>query len=291
MTSRVLVAVWAATTIALAGCSTTGKTEVGSAPVTNPTAPTDGTSRSTTTESRTSTSTGTKETTTTETTSTTRPGVATVSPKRAQASDYVGGNVDPMFPSGDPGKLSVVAVGKPDGQAPSISFVVRNNTAAPLYAIEAVAKATSGGKLVGSGDARNVEPVVIAPGEIGFGYVYFSNALPATATVEVTATGEGAAPKYSGRTPLIIGETNLVKGDYGDQLVGEVQVAADAEKAVEPPVAVTALCVDAAGKLAGAQAGYTDGKAMVAPGASATYSVDLFAPCPTFLIGASGYSL
>ncbi|HWJ61532.1 MAG TPA: hypothetical protein VNS19_06155 [Acidimicrobiales bacterium] len=228
-------------------------------------------------------------TTTTKADATTTAAPKEVKPAAAQASEYVGGNVDPAFGPGEPGELSVVAVGTPDGEHDTIPFVVRNNTAGPIYEVSATGKVTAGGKLVGSGEDQGVEPAVVAPGEIAFGYVYFSTTPPAGATVEITATASSEQDEFFGSVPMTIGTANIVPGDYSTSIVGEVTAPEDVE--VTGPVNVFVLCVDAAGTLSGSYSGFTDGDASILPGATATYTVDVYgdAGCPTFLIGSSGY--
>lgn len=211
---------------------------------------------------------------------------APAEPADAQASPYVGGNISPVFAAGEPGALSVVAVGTPDGEQTSIPFVLRNNTNGPLYNLSATGRATDGGQLSGSGEDQGVEPAVVQPGEIAFGYVYFSGAPSPSATVEVTPTGEPQASDFFGDVPLVIGDANLVPGDFGEQIVGEVTTEG---AAASGPISVMVLCVDQAGVLADVTFGFTDGDALGA-NSTATYSVDIFDPCPTFLIGSSGFT-
>lgn len=276
---RILVAVLLVT--AIGGCSTSGD-DVRSKPKTNeaddPKGDDAGEAEATTTEAA-----------EVEDTTTTTEEAKPVEPAAAQASDYVGGNVDPAFGPGEPGELSVVAVGTPDGEDSTVPFVVRNNTGAPVYDVNATGKVTKDGQLVGSGEDQGVEPVVVEPGEIAFGYVYFSATPPAGSTVEVTATASSEQDDFFASVPMATGEANLVPGDYSETIVGEVTAPEDVE--VSAPVSVFVLCVDAAGSLAGSYTGYTDGEASILPGATATYSVDIYdqGACPTFLIGASGY--
>ena len=91
---------------------------------------------------------------------------APTGPALARASEFVGGNVDPAFGSGEAGELSVFAVATPNGQEDSIAFVVRNNTSATIYDVAATGKVTSNGQIVGSGESQSVEPASVAPGEI-----------------------------------------------------------------------------------------------------------------------------
>lgn len=276
------VRITATTLLALlsVGCGL-GNDDVRSSPKTNEgttSAPTKSDDNVVTSGTIAATSTTAKKTTTTE--------AKPAPPALARASEFVGGNVDPAFGPGETGKLSVVAVGSPDGERESIEFVVRNNTSGPLYGVSATGKVTSAGKLVGSGESQSVQPAVVAPGEIAFGYVYFSAAPPAGSTIEVSATADSKQDDLFREVPLIIGEANPVAGEYSNQVVGEVTAPADV--AVSNPAEITVVCVDAVGKLSAHGTDYTDGDASILPGTSATYSVDISGQCPTFLVGASG---
>lgn len=225
----------------------------------------------------------------TNATTTTEAEVEAAEPAVARASQFVGGNIDPAFGPGEPGELSVIAIGTPDGESDSIPFVVRNNTSGDVYDVSATGRVTQEGQLVGSGEDQGVQPMVVAPGEIAFGYVYFSATPPAGSTVEVSVTADSEVGDYF--VPMIIGQANLVPGEYGDQIiVGEVTAPGSVE--VQGPVSVLILCVDEAGTLAGNQDAFTDGDASILPGSTATYSAHIYgdAGCPTFLIGSSGYT-
>lgn len=118
--------------------------------------------------------------------------------------------------------------------------------------------------------------------------MYFSTTPPVGSIVEIAATADSEQDSFFTSVPMIIGEANLIPGDFGDEVVGEVTTPADIE--VSGPVGVLIFCVDAGGNLAGTGSGYTDGDASILPGASATYFVSIYnKTCPTFLIGASEY--
>lgn len=210
-----------------------------------------------------------------------------IDPAGALASPYIQGNIEPAFGLGEPGALSVIAVGAPDGDSSTVAFVVRNNTNGPLYNIEATGRVTENGQLVGSGSSQGFEPAVLEPGHIGFGYIYADSGLSPTAAIEVTATGDRSRSDFYASIPLLIGQANLVNGEFSQQVVGEVTAE---DVAVTGPVNVLVLCVDAGGTVGRSFLGYTDGDAPIDPGATATYSVDIYnAECPTFLVGSSGY--
>lgn len=196
-----------------------------------------------------------------------------------------------QIPDGEDGKLSVVLVGQPDASDPSgtVPVVVRNRTEDTVYSVEASGTArASDGSLSGSGSSQGFAPSTVAPGEWAFGYLYFSNELPADATFEVTATGESDAG-FIGSVDVRPVEVNQVPGEYSAlQVVGIVANETDAQ--VEGPISVAVACFDGAGTtVTGVHTSYTDADS-VAAGGTTSFSVDLFdTDCPNFAVGASGY--
>ena len=223
-----------------------------------------------------------------ESSATTAPEAGPVGPKDTLASPFIQGTARVEFDPGDPDALSVVAVGPLDPDSSTIPVVVRNNTPSTLYQLEATGRLLdTAGQLIGSGSSQGFEPAALEPGYIGIGYIYMDAEKPPDATVEVTAAGDTDGT-FAGSVSLEIGQANVVPGDLGNQIVGDVTNTTDSE--VSGPVGVTVMCFDDTGAPIDVKIGYTDGDAPVAPGATVSYSVDLFDdPCPTFLIGASGY--
>lgn len=268
-------------------CSADGKNDVSSKPATNQStsAPADeDSSEPASTDAATSAPASMESPTTTE--------AAPVEPADARASAVVQGNISPDFGPGEPGQLSVVAVGTAQEEGETrVPFVVRNNTASVVYNVEATGRVNdAGGQPIGSGSSQGFEPAALEPGHIGFGYVYISAGVSPSSTVEVTATGDSEESTFGGGVAMALGAPNLIDGQFGKEILGEVINGTDAP--VSGPVSVLVLCVDQAGTLSGNFDGYTDGDADIPAGGVATYSVDLFDdPCPTFLVGASGYDL
>lgn len=84
-------------------------------------------------------------------------------------------------------------------------------------------------------------------------------------------------------------ETNVVPSEStGQQVVGIV--VNETDNTVQGPVSVNVICFDEAGTtVTGTHGGFTDADT-IAPGGTASFSVDLFdGPCPNFAVGASGY--
>ena len=204
---------------------------------------------------------------------------------------FVSGN--PAIGPGEPGKLSVVAVGKPKGEMGStVPVVFRNNTKDTLTSLELSGTARGAdGSLIGSGEDQGIEPFIVNPGEWAFGYVYFDTALPADAKIEVTARGDEAKGSISlfDKIPLKVSEVNLVKQEFGDNYVGIVVNTSD-EKALDSG-SVLIACFDAASQPIGVLSGTTDGE--ISKGGTASFSVDTYSSdgqCASYAVGASGYA-
>jgi len=196
------------------------------------------------------------------------------------------------IPDGDPGKLSVVSVGRPWGEyGSSVGVVVRNNTSTALTNIEVNGTARNAdGALAGSGSSQGFEPAVLKPGEWGFGYIYFDTTLPADARVEATARGdEYSDDDLFSRVMVVPVEVNTVPGDFGSRsYVGIVSNPGDSDTATDP-VGVEIACFDADSNLLQTFSGHADGE--VVPGGTASFSVEAYdAPeCAAIVVGASGY--
>lgn len=196
-------------------------------------------------------------------------------------------------PEGDSGMLSVALVGPldtgptADGTLP---VVVRNRTDSVVYGIEASAVARAAdGSLAGTGDSQGFAPTMVRPGEWAFGYVYFSAAVPADATFEVTASGD-SDPGFIGSLDVQPVETNLVPSEFtGQQIVGIV--ANEHNQDVFGPVSVDVACFDAAGTaVTSTHRSFTDSDT-IPIGGTASFTIDLFeVDCPNYVVGANGYT-
>ena len=73
---------------------------------------------------------------------------------------------------GEPGEVSVVATAAGLDRGGSLNVGMRNNTTGNVGRIELAGTARdAAGTLVGSGSDQGIDPAIVAPGEIAFGYV------------------------------------------------------------------------------------------------------------------------
>lgn len=218
---------------------------------------------------------------------TTTTAEAEVQPATTLASPYLQGTLDAELPAGQPGEVSVIAVGPPQASTP---VVVRNNTSDAVEVLLSATARDAGGALIGSGEAQGVEPVIVEPGHLGIGFVYLGIDDPPEGTaLEVTASG-AEVDEVSGLLPAVIIEHNLAAGEFDiQQVVGRARN--DNEQRMEGPINVLVVCFDEAGAPLSADIGFTDVDALE-PGQVGSFSVDLLgdAGCPRYLVGASGYS-
>jgi hypothetical protein len=223
------------------------------------------------------------QTTVETTTSTTKPLPAT---PRTSAAVHVVGAVN--LAPGQPGKLSVIAVGGPTtDNSSSIPVVVRNNTSGTLYNVSATAIARRSGALVGSGDSQGFEPAVVHPGEWAYGYVYFSVESVVGATFEVTANADTEASSFGQEQDLKIAEVNKIPGEFGDSIVGIVTNTSNST--IGGTAEVWTVCFDGVTPTS-VRSDFTDGSNPIAPGGTASFTVSLYTgECPSsYAIGAQG---
>jgi hypothetical protein len=193
------------------------------------------------------------------------------------------------FPAGERDSVAVVAFGPPlnDGAMP---VVVQNNNDHVVYEISVSGTARdAAGTLIGTGESQGVEPVELAPGGLGIGYVYFGlDTLPPDAQVEMTARGETSRQPL-GRVGLTIQELNLVPGDYSQQFVGTVKNETAEE--VTGPISVLVACFDEGGQPIDTVNGFTNEDSL-APDTVGSFTLTLsdIDVCPRFLAGSSGFN-
>lgn len=193
------------------------------------------------------------------------------------------------LPAGQPGKLSVIAVGSAptDANDSSVPVVVRNNTSGTVYNVSASGTARRSGALVGSGQSQGFAPAAVHPGEWAFGFVYFGQASLVGATFDVTATADAAASSFGQHVDLNIAEVNRTPGQFGeDSLVGIV--SNPTATTVSPPIEVFVICFDGANPKS-VFSGFTDGNIPLAPKATASFSVSLTSgSCQSYALGSNG---
>jgi hypothetical protein len=220
--------------------------------------------------------------TTTAPASTTVPPPA--KPAAPDASPYVVGFGDLSalsFPAGDPGELSIVSTGAQDELNDAVTIIVRNNTNDPIGQIEATGTARdAAGSLVGSGSSQGFKPVVVAPGEIAFGYVYFSGGFPKGSTFDIDIAGDEVDTYFR---PITITEIT----NTGDAIIGGV--SNDTGVDVTGPISADVLCFAAEGATIGPKSGFAE-QSELTDGAAGSFSIDLYSnDCPIGLAAASGY--
>ena len=119
-------------------------------------------------------------------------------PVDSQASQFVGGTFSGQQPTGEVGELSVIAVGEDIGQ--SVPLIVRNMTDESVIRIEINGLARDEeGRLLASGSSQGLNPNLVAPGEIAYGYVYFGfdTDMSRASTIEYTITAESVAGDFA----------------------------------------------------------------------------------------------
>lgn len=209
---------------------------------------------------------------------------APAEPAAPDASPYVVGFGDLSalsFPAGKPGELAIVSTGAQDELNDSVTIIVRNNTSDPIGQIEATGTAhDAAGALVGSGSSQGFEPVVVAPGEIAYGYVYFEGGFPKASTLAFDVTGEEVGTYFR---PITITEIN----NTGDAVIGGLSNNTGVD--VTGPISVHVLCFAADGTTIGPKDGYAE-QSDLADGATGSSSISLYGTkCPIGLAAASGY--
>jgi hypothetical protein len=223
-------------------------------------------------------------TTTSETEESTTTAPAPAEPAAPDASPYVVGFGDLSglsVPAGNPGELTVVSTGAQDELDDAVTIIVRNNTSEPIGQVEATGTARDpAGALVGSGLSQGFQPVVVAPGEIAYGYVYFDGGFPEGSTFEFDVAGEEVGTYFR---PITITEIN----NTGDAIIGGVSNDTGVE--VTGPISADVLCFAADGNTIGPKGGFVE-QSDLAAGATGSFSISLYGTeCPIGLAAASGY--
>jgi hypothetical protein len=193
------------------------------------------------------------------------------------------------LPNGQPGKLSVIAVGKATQNSSSVPVVVRNNTADTVYNVAASGTARKSGALVASGESQGFAPAVVHPGEWAMGYVYFgtNDAVIQGATFEVTATADTSPSSIFPEVDLTIAEANKTQGQFGATIVGIVRN--DTSSIIDTPIEVWLGCFEGSTPTA-VRSDFTNGDNPLSPKATASFSIDVpdTTPCTTYALGSTG---
>lgn len=192
----------------------------------------------------------------------------------------------PDLGAGEAGKATVVAVGRWENRGGGITVpvAVRNRTTATVRAELSAARNAAGG-MIASGSDQGTHPGAVASGEVALGFVYFSTDadLPKDAKFDFTVSTSPERGGSFGKADLRVTEANKV----GARVVGSA--VNDLGKKIQGPYAATVFCFEGA-TVVGTHGEFARPDGNAAPGATETFSVDLFdRPCPTFLVGVSGY--
>lgn len=196
------------------------------------------------------------------------------------------------FPTGRAGEVDVVHTGRYDQQAGLLPVVVRNNSAEPVIRPSVTGTALDeDGSILGSGEDQTFHPNLLLPDAIGIGYVYFGGSFPKGTTfdLEVTATPVSSFDaEFENIRDLVVDEARVVEGDFGPRGVGFVSNPYD--YSIQGPIDVRFACFDAPDNPLAHMPSSFAGKDQAGPGERLSFQVDLFEPCPVFLVGSSGFT-
>ena len=204
------------------------------------------------------------------------------------------GNAVPALHSEPSGQLSVAFVGTPyslgSGDGTMVPVEVFNGTDQSVAQVDVSGAASSGSAVVGSGDSQDVEPAVLAPGEVAFGMVFYTQDLPAGVTFTLTATGSNETSNVV-NIKVVQANYSGTGGIAGSGVVGSVMNPSSTN--VNAPVQTDLYCFSPTGTLQSVNGGFMAGNGGLPPGASGSYSIDIEGPAPCtsdFLVGSSGYT-
>lgn len=225
---------------------------------------------------------GERERTTSSTvreTTTTRSAVEAVD---ALSMASFGGLAPPAIPAGAAGEVSVVAQAAVLDSSGSLALVIRNMTRDPIAAIEVtgIARDSSGG-VVASGASQGFSPVLVRPGEIALGYVYF----------ELDLAGQALAYELqvSSRAPddLFTENAGLVFAEFNPLPSGPAGVVKNEGEDEAAFAAVQVVCFDDQGVPTRSDRSYAD-PSEIPPGGSAGFKVDLYGGGCAHYLAAAG---
>lgn len=177
------------------------------------------------------------------------------------------------------------------GDGTVLPVEVWNGTSQTMSYLDISGAAMSGATVVGSGDSQDVEPSVLAPGQVAFGMVFFTQDLPSGATFKLTAT---ASPGASGLVNATVVQANYSAsgGLDGPGIVGAV--TNHSTVSISSPIEADLFCFSSSGVLLSVSDGFVAGNGNLGPGATGSYSLSLpidasmnTMSCPTFLVGAA----
>jgi len=199
-----------------------------------------------------------------------------------------------LLVQGDPDLTASGAVAITLGPAMrgSIPFLVYNGTDDIISRVEVSGMAIDAdANTFGPGRSQGVEPNVIPPGGIGFGFVYVGpDDLPPDATIDSPAldytVGHG---EFENIVTLDVDELTVLDDGF-DDFTGTLTNPHDIE--VTGPISVGLACLDDTGGLTGVFSTFAD-RDNIEPGGTSTFTLSMYGDdvaCDGYLAGASGYT-
>lgn len=188
--------------------------------------------------------------------------------------------------AGEPGVITAVHIGKFDPDSSVLPFIFRNNTDEAISHVDASATVRDAdGKLTASGSSQGTTPTQIPPGGLAMSYIFLQDGqVPDDATVDFTFDASPADTSLFNTGDLTITEVEST----GDGVVGTATNENDAT--LTGPYGVDIYCFDEAGTLIETHRGYANERGDLQPGDAVSFSETFYGdPCPTFLLGVSGY--
>jgi hypothetical protein len=202
-----------------------------------------------------------------------------------QGVGFIGGNAIGLLPPGEPGVLSVVAVGPFDGNV--LPIIVRNNTGQDVIRIKATASALNpAGQQVAVGGDQLFNPNLVRSGGLSIGYAYFGGAdIPADSTFKIDLESTPATDdQFENIRDLEVVEATVVDG----RIVGTLTNIYDAT--LTGPVGVVGACFDENGSLLAHVRGFANDES-IDPSENVQFQIDNYSGygCPLFLVAGSGW--
>lgn len=148
---------------------------------------------------------------------------AAVSPAASPALSAPAGASGPAqagLPEGEAGKIAIVATGP--YQQNRVPIVVRNNTGRAVAYIEVAGDVRDAdGRVTEVVRPRQLYPLIVEPGGLAIGYLYFDQEVRPTDKVSLTATGHTDVGSWRdfGAIPVELVEFN----NFGDRVTGSIR--------------------------------------------------------------------
>lgn len=221
--------------------------------------------------------------TTTTTTSSSAAGLG------LNASGFLAGSASPApIPAGTPGKVTVVVTGQVNNTETSggahVPIIIRNDTSAAVGDIVVTGQALdSSGNVASTVSSDGTWPSVLQPGQAALAYVHSSaGTLPTNGSFKFSV--QSSSDLSSVNLRIVSSSVSASSLPTNATITGQV-INPSSSLVTGPNVGV--FCFSSSGALTGDAEGQL-GQATVSPGATATFSVETFLTCPTYLVGVNG---